>query len=138
MSKKIWLGLALAFPIVWLSVWVGKINYEIKQAPEIVIRAEGYDPRSLIAGQYLYLRLNWQEADCSQFKDNLCHPNRFDYVYQYYIPEDVAPLLDKIVQQGDVKIDLVFAYPENNSPYLKRMLFNGIKWQDWLKQNDKQ
>lgn len=137
MSKKVWLGLALAFPIVFLSIWVWYVDSGIKNAPEITIRAEGYDPRSLISGHYLYLRLNWQDTDCTQFKDNLCHPNRFESIYKYYIPEDVAPILEKQIQQQKVKIDLVFAYPENKSPYLKKMLIDGIKWKKWLKEQKK-
>lgn len=133
MSKKMWLSLSLVFPIIFLSAWVWYLDNGIKNAPEIIIRAEGYDPRSLISGHYLYLRLNWQDTDCTQFKDNLCHPNRFESVYKYYIPEDVAPQLDKAVRKKDVKVDLVFAYPENKNPYLKKMLINGVKWKKWLK-----
>ena len=135
MSKKVWLGLALAFPISFLSAWAYYVNQAIKDAPEITIRAEGYDPRSLISGHYLYLRLNWQDADCTQFEDDLCHPNRFESIYKYYIPEEVAPVLEKQIQDQKVKVDLVFAYPKNKSPYLKDMLLDGIKWQDWLRSN---
>ena len=134
MSKKVCIGISFAFPIIFLSSWVYYLDNGIKNAPEIIIRAEGYDPRSLISGHYLYLRLNWQDTDCTQFKDNLCHPNRFESVYKYYIPEDVAPQLDKAVRKKDVKVDLVFAYPENKNPYLKKMLINGVKWKKWLKE----
>ena len=134
MSKKVWLGLALALPIIYLSGWSFYVEIGIKNAPEITIRAEGYDPRSLISGQYLYLRLNWQDTDCTQFDDDLCHPNRFESVYKYYIPEAVAEELDKAIRKKDVKVDLVFAYPENKNPYLKKMLINGVKWKKWLKE----
>lgn len=137
MSKKVWLGLALAFPIITLSAWTWYVEEGIKNAPEMTIRAEGYDPRSLISGHYLYLRLNWQDTDCTQFDDDLCHPNRFESVYKYYIPEDVAPQLDKAVRKKNVKVDLVFAYPENKNPYLKRMMINNEPWKDWLKAQKK-
>lgn len=137
MSKKVWLGVSLAFPIVFLSSWTAYIDEGIRKAPEITIRAEGYDPRSLISGHYLYLRLNWQDTDCTQFNDNLCHPNRFESVYKYYIPEDVAPTLEKAVQKKDIKVDLVFAYPENKNPYLKKMLINSEPWKEWLKRKAK-
>ena len=133
MTKSIWLGAALAFPIIYLSSWSWYVYEGIKEAPEITIRAEGYDPRNLISGHYLYLRLNWQDTDCTQFNDNLCHPNRFESIYKYYIPEDAAPKLDAAVRKEGTKVDLVFAYPENKSPYLKKMLINGIKWKKWLK-----
>ncbi len=135
MSKKIWLGLALAFPIIILSLWVWSVDSGIKNAPEITIRAEGYDPRSLISGHYLYLRLNWQETDCTQFEDNLCHPNRFEGVYKYFIPEKVASRLDNAIRKDNVKVELVFAYPKNKNPYLKKMLLNGKPWKEWLQEN---
>ena len=137
MSKKVWLSLALAFPIVFLSTWAWYVHNGIKNAPEITLRAEGYDPRSLIAGHYLYLRLNWQDADCTQFDDDLCHPNRFESVYKYYIPEEAASILDKEIRENEAKVDLVFAYPENKNPYLKGMLINGQPWKKWLKKHKK-
>lgn len=133
MTKSSWLVLALAFPIVYLGVWAAHTDYKIKKAPEITIRAEGFDPRSLLSGHYLNLRLNWQETDCSQFKDNLCHPNRFNSIYNYYLPEDAAYELDRIIRHNKVKIDLVFAYPKNKQPHLKHLLINGKNWKEWLK-----
>lgn len=136
MSKKIWLVLSLVFPIVFLLSWTIITEQNIKNAKEIIIRAEGYDPRNLISGHYLNLRLNWQETDCSQFSDNLCHPNRFESIYQYYIPEIDAPKLDKLAGNNKTKIELVFAYPKNKNPYLKDMLINGKNWKQWLKENN--
>ncbi len=133
MKKRTWLILSLLFPIIFFVGWIGYMEDKIQHASEIVIRAEGYDPRNLISGHYLSLRLNWQETDCSQFSDNLCHPNRFESVYEYYIPEEYAQKLDKLVQDKQVKVDLVFAYPSDKKPYLKRLHLNGIYWQDWIK-----
>ena len=87
MKKRILLMAALALPVIFLAVWAASVEYKIKHAQEITIRAEGFDPRSLISGHYLSLRLNWQETDCRQFSDNLCHPSRFQSVYNYYLPE---------------------------------------------------
>lgn len=132
MSKSSWLALALIFPIIFLGIWAAHTDYKINNAPEITIRAEGYDPRDLISGHYLNLRLNWQDTDCRQFKDHLCHPNRFDSVYNFYLPEDDASEMDRIIQRRKVKIDLVFAYPKNKQPHLKRLLINGLEWKNWL------
>lgn len=135
MSKSSWLAIALIFPIIVLGSWSAYTDYKIENAPEITIRAEGYDPRNLISGHYLNLRLNWQETNCRQFKDNLCHPNRFKSVYNYYLPEDAAMAMDKIIRSHRLKIDLVFAYPKDKQPHLKRLLVNGQKWKKWLKNN---
>ena len=137
MSKSSLLALALVFPIVVLGIWTARIDYKIKKAPEITIRAEGYDPRNLISGHYLNLRLNWQETDCSQFSDNLCHPSRFKSIYNYYLPEYAAQELDRIILKEKLAIDLVFAYPQNKQPHLKRLLINGQKWKKWLKKRNK-
>lgn len=137
MQKNLKLILGLSLPIVFFVCWISALEYRINHAEEITIRAEGYDPRSLISGHYMRLRLNWQETDCSQFNDNLCHPNRFESIYKYYIPEEYAQTLDKLVSKKHVKVDLIFAYPKDKNPYLKRMNLNGQYWLDWLKAQNK-
>lgn len=137
MSKTVWLVIFLAFPIIFLGTWAAHTDYKIKNAPEITIRAEGYDPRDLISGHYLRLRLNWQDTDCSQFGDNLCHPNRFESIYRYYLPEAAAMEIDRVINKRSVQIDLVFAYPKDKQPYLKKLLLDGQKWKKWLKKERK-
>lgn len=138
MHRKPLLLAALLMPIAVLSLWVGYIQYHINHAPEIIIRAEGFDPRSLISGHYLSLRLNWQNTNCKQFGDNLCHPGRFESVYNYYLPEKEAMQIDKYIRTNrKLKIELVFAYPENKKPHLKRLLLGGKDWKDWLKAKEK-
>lgn len=137
MHRKSLLLVALLFPVIILASWVGYIQYYINNAGEITIRAEGFDPRSLISGHYIRLRLNWQATDCTQFDDNLCHPSRFDSVYNFYLPEEDAAYIDRqIWKSGNtLKIDLVFAYPENKQPHLKRMLIDGKDWPKWIKEH---
>lgn len=133
MHRKPLLLAALAVPVIFLAVWIGFIRYYINNAPEITIRAEGYDPRSLISGHYLSLRLNWQETDCTQFSDNLCHPGRFLSIYRYYLPEKEALLLDGLRWRRDFpEMELVFAYPKDKQPHLKRLLIEGKNWDEWL------
>lgn len=107
MKKRILLMAALALPVIFLAVWAASVEYKIKHAQEITIRAEGFDPRSLISGHYLSLRLNWQETDCRQFSDNLCHPSRFQSVYNYYLPEGDALYLDKVIRRENLTLELV-------------------------------
>lgn len=138
MHRKPLLFAALATPIVFLALWIGYIQYHINHAPEITIRAEGYDPRSLLSGHYMSLRLNWQETDCSQFSDNLCHPGRFLSVYRYYLPEKEAAELDRLRWNRNFpKLELVFAYPETKQPHLKRLLIDGQSWDIWFKNSQK-
>lgn len=132
MNKKLVLIASLALPIIFLATWVGSIQHKISKAPEIIIRAEGYDPRSLISGHYLSLRLNWQRTNCRQFGDKLCHPGRFDSVYNYYLPEKDAIYLDKIIRNKKLKLELVFAYPQDKKPHLKRLLIDSKPWTQWL------
>lgn len=134
MKKRILLMATLALPVIFLAVWAASVEYKIKHAQEITIRAEGFDPRSLISGHYLSLRLNWQETDCRQFSDNLCHPSRFQSVYNYYLPEGDALYLDKVIRRENLTLELVFAYPADKQPHLKHLLINGQNWEQWLKQ----
>lgn len=135
MKKNFLLIASISLPIVFFVAWVSLLEYKIRNAPEITIRAEGYDPRSLISGHYLMLRLNWQETDCRQFGDNLCHPGRFKSVYNYYLPEMDAIYLDRIISSQNPKIELVFAYTADKTPYLKRLLIDGEPWKKWVAKN---
>lgn len=137
MNKKLVLIASLALPIIFLATWVGTIQYKISKAPEVIIRAEGFDPRSLISGHYLNLRLNWQGTNCRQFSDNLCHPGRFNSIYDYYLPENDAIYLDKLIRQGNLKLELVFAYPKSKKPHLKMLLINSKPWAEWLLEQHK-
>lgn len=128
---------SLVFPIVVLFVWIGWMEYDIRRSSEVRISAEGYDPRSLISGHYLSLRLNWQKTDCRQFPQHVCERSRFDSVYKYYLPEDDAQYMDTFILQAErenkeVNIELVFAVRAGQRPYLKNMLVNGQPWKQWL------
>lgn len=134
MYKKVLLVSALALPILFFMGWIANLETNLRGAQEITLRAEGYDPRSLISGHYLSLRINWQKSDCKQFKDKLCHPSRFDSVYKYYLPEDEAQELDVLIARNMVeKIELVFAYPKNKTPHLRSLLLDGQPWKEWFK-----
>lgn len=128
---------SLVFPIAVLFVWIGWMEYDIRCSSEVRISAEGYDPRSLISGHYLSLRLNWQKTDCNQFPQQVCERSRFDSVYKYYLPEDDAQYMDTFILQAEreskeVNIELVFAIRAGKRPYLKNMLVNGQPWEQWL------
>lgn len=134
MYKKLLLVSALALPILFFIGWTASLETNLQGAQEITLRAEGYDPRSLISGHYLSLRINWQKSNCKQFADSLCHPSRFESVYKYYLPEEEAKELDVLISQNKVqKIELVFAYPKNKTPHLRNLLLDGQSWQEWFK-----
>ena len=60
MSKKRILILLL-LPIVYFIGWISYLVVAEIGVPQVKIYAEGYDPRDLLSGHYLQLKLNWQK-----------------------------------------------------------------------------
>lgn len=50
--------ISVLFPIISLLIWLGTIERNISQGQLVRIRAEGYDPRDLLAGHYINFTLN--------------------------------------------------------------------------------
>lgn len=124
--------LALLFPLVVLLIWNGWLEGKVLFSPEMTVAAEGYDPRSLISGHYLQLRPVWEKTDCSDFEENKCPLENFERVYSFYLPEQTAEELDRIIRTENPELKLIFALPDNSRPLLKNLLINGVSWKEWL------
>lgn len=133
MSKKRILILLL-LPIVYFIGWISYLVVAEIGVPQVKIYAEGYDPRDLLSGHYLQLKLNWQKTDCLQFEDHKCPKDRFAPVYRFYIPEQEAQNLEKLIRNPDTKTELIFTYPEKREPKIKELWINGSKWSQALKE----
>lgn len=124
---------ALLFPLMALTLWLGSLEIKVLLAPEVSLAARGYDPRSLISGHYILLQIDWESSDCSQFGKDGCPAGRFENIYRFYLPEDAARIIDKEARDNSLEMQLVFAYPAEQEPLLRRLKIDGMPWQEWLK-----
>lgn len=135
---KIIIVAGVMLPVIFFAGWIGMLEWQLAEAPEVKIAARGYDPRDLLSGHYLNLTLDWNATDCTQFKKDKCPFKRFDLYYRFYMPEKEAKELDLLIRRRtDFDINLIFSYPQNGSPRLKNMLINQTPWKQWLQREDK-
>ena len=59
-------------PAVLLAVWAGYLLWQISAGMPVKIKLRGYDPRDLLAGQYISYVLDWEATDCAQFTQGIC------------------------------------------------------------------
>lgn len=123
---------AVLFPIVILGLWAGGLQYELYHGHPVRLPASGYDPRDLISGHYLELQINWDEADCSQFADNVCPKEEFLKSYRYYLNEHAALELEREIMNRNPVMELEFIIAEGQSPQLKELYIDELLWQNWL------
>ena len=133
MRNKLFLIFFLAMPISFLAFWTLNLQSEGFEK-EVQIAAEGLDPRDFLSGRYINLRLNWQKTDCAQFPDQICPQKAFEKAYHFYIPEDKANHLEKLIETQNPPLSLVFGYKEGQTPRLKNLLMNDLPWEKALTQ----
>lgn len=136
MNNKRLYVLFLTLPIIFMVFWVSLLQWQRFNAVDVKIAATGYDPRNLISGHYLNLRLDWGKTDCNQFYEARCPVERFEEIYNFYLSEDDAKYLDKVILgNSNLNLELVFANLKDNKPQLKNMLIEGLTWKQWVEQN---
>lgn len=64
-------------PAVLLAVWAGYLLWQISAGMPVKIKLRGYDPRDLLAGQYISYVLDWEATDCAQFAQGICPKDEF-------------------------------------------------------------
>lgn len=128
MNKK-YLSLAgLLLPIVFFIGLIAQLQIAAWDLPIVRVAVRGYDPRDLLSGHYLNLRVDWEKTDCFQFSDNQCPEQRFRSRYVYYIPETKARPLEKLLTEPDLDTQLVFSYPSKGLPQVLDLEINGKSW----------
>ncbi|MEI3534709.1 MAG: hypothetical protein V8R11_06230 [Alphaproteobacteria bacterium] len=55
-------------PAVLLAVWAGYLLWQISAGMPVKIKLRGYDPRDLLAGQYISYVLDWEATDCASLR----------------------------------------------------------------------
>jgi len=151
MNSKLFLGL-VSVPLLGLLLWTASIEYKSRVLPEVTVRMQGFDPRSLLSGHYISYRIDWKQTDCTQFSDNKCPEEDFlnsgfdswnDFYgnHRFYIPQEKARDLDRMFREsgrsGDV-FEVVYAYKKGFRPVAKKLLINGEDWQIALRKDKEQ
>jgi len=133
--KKHFLITALAFPVILLGVVMG-YHICISSFDEVEIAATGYDPRDILAGHYLNLQLDWDKTDCAQFSGNICPKSDFDRVYNFYISQQSAEVLEQAVNNSQNDVRLIFSYRQGIKPQLNNMKINGISYKKFIEEQN--
>jgi len=128
LKKYGYIGLVL-LPVFILLTWVATLEVQIHQGREVVVRLRGYDPRDLLSGHYISYMLDWAETDCTQFEDGVCPQGDFDWSGRFYVDEDKAPALDKLVRDENNTAEMVFSYRKGMKPLALNLLVNGESWE---------
>lgn len=154
--KRNFLIFSLALPILGLFglMLYKKEVYEHGRVYRVAI--EGYDPRSLISGNYLLFRYKFDIPGlCGKESDNLpafvcletmavtgtedeaCHSTlrgRCEWGSfrtgreRFYIPEEMAPDLERRIREGKAEVDLSLL--DGREEVIKDLLIDGKSWRD--------
>lgn len=131
--KKHFLITALTFPVVLMGAVMGYHGY-MSSFGEVEIAATGYDPRDILAGHYLNLQLDWNKTDCTQFTDKICPKKEFDKIYNFYIGQLSAAILERTVNNTENDVKLLFSYRQGKKPQLNNMKINGVSYKEILQE----
>ena len=134
MYRVILFRLALFFPLVTLLIWILHLQYYILYGNSVTVAVTGYDPRDLLSGHYLSLTPDWDNTDCTQFEENKCPKTDFEPRYRFYISEEIAPSLEKFINQLRPNMSLEFSYQDHH-PAMRKLFIENMPWQNWY--NDK-
>ena len=125
--------LVLLLPFVSLLGWTGWLVYETTTRFEVTLPITGYDPRDLLSGHYILYDIDWKKVDCSIFKENLCPKTAFVTSHRYYVAQEDAPILEKLLtDEQKHTFEITFAYEKDEKPLAKQLLVDGIDWHDFL------
>ena len=113
----------LALPVAVLLAWVAALQISFSTAEKIVLPVEGYDPRDLLRGRYLRVRMLYP-AD-SPHKD--CCNN----IRRFYVSENKAFKLERALNGSAVKAEMVVALPKYGAPAPVDLLLDGKSWRDF-------
>lgn len=135
MLKKYGYAGLVFLPVMIMMVWVATIENERNLGREVVVRLRGYDPRDLLSGHYIWYQIDWDKTDCTQFEGGLCPKMAFEWSGRFYVPENKAQALDKVVRDTNNTAEMVFSYKEGFKPYALRLLVNGESWERAVNKN---
>lgn len=134
MKKKHILAVCLLIPFVTTAILLGRIGADSHRSDqkEIIVRMKGFDPRDPLSGHYLLLQPDWNRTDCRFYGDCLSISKDFNQTYRYYLPQEAARELDKLIRKEQVRTEVVFMYAPNTAPVVLKLLIDGEPWKERL------
>ena len=119
----------LLLPFMAICSWALYYANFVKNAPEVVLPITGYDPLNLLSGHYIEFRIDWKRANCHQSDWNgSCPISEFAKTTRFYVPENRAQELERIINNNRYKAEVVFAYEKGSDPVPKELLIDGKSW----------
>lgn len=156
MRKQTFLFFALLLPIVILLALTFYKKHILESGTEVILPVSGYDPRDLISGHFIRYKVEYGvnnicpanaehqtgyvcldnktfslsfPENCKLFIRGICKYSEFQAgIERYYIPENVAPDLDKNVK--DNKASIILSVTSNGHAQVKALLINGKSWRE--------
>ncbi len=120
--------------LIFLPVFVLGANMlylsSLTEFSKVNIAVQGYDPRDLFAGNYMYLQLDWDKTDCAQFENQVCPKENFNDTYNFYINKEYSADLEKAVVTNDV--NLVFSYQKGFEPIIVDLTVDGVSYKKYI------
>ena len=112
-------------PAVLFVVFCGYFLLQIALGAEVKVRIQGYDPRDLLAGHYIRYSIDWENTDCSQFSNKICPQKDFEQSYKFYVPQEMAIVLEREIRNIQNQAEIVFSYQHGKKPIALQLLING-------------
>lgn len=138
MKKRVLKFFVFFIPFLALLGWLGYLELQYASAPRVMVAVSGYDPRDILSGHYLNLAPEWDKTDCRQFAGGICPQASFERVYRYYLPQNDALYLEKVLAGDNLDVKLEFALPENASPLIRGLYIDNTDWKDWMKTHSRE
>lgn len=121
--------LILLIPFIGMCCWVFYYAHFVKNATEVILPITGYDPRNLLSGHYIEFQIDWSKANCRQADwRGSCPRGDFRGVNRYYVPENKAHELERLINNNRFVSEIVFAYKPGTRPVAKELLIDGQPW----------
>lgn len=125
MLKNLQNYVAVFAPVVLFVAFCGYFLIQIAMGTEVKVRIQGIDPRDLLAGHYIRYSIDWNNTDCTQFPNKICPQKDFEQSYKFYVPQEMALVLEREIRDTQNRAEIVFSYQKGKNPFALQLLING-------------
>ena len=160
MKRKLSLVITILIPLLALGIMVLQSEYHLRHGKQVIFDITGYDPRHILAGHYLVYNVVYKSEpqckasnryqtvyycvdrqnfsrylaeQCKVYIRGVCRGSRFVAgIERFYIPEQHAAALDKLVRGNNAQIVVVVS--RNGRAEVKDLLIDGKPWTSKVEQ----
>lgn len=125
MLKNLRNYVAVFVPVILFVAFCGYFFIQIALGTEVKVRIQGFDPRDLLAGHYIRYSIDWENTDCAQFPNKICPQKDFEQSYKFYVPQEMALVLEREIRNTQNQAEIVFSYQNGKKPFALQLLING-------------